>query len=192
MRKLLLLVVILLFISSCKDKKNQQENSLKELQKQALELRKNQIDFFINATPKYFTAKTLNGKLFNSQDYKNKNLVILIYDKSYLRKSESYDMTKELNDIYNSYKNKIKFIGIIEGYVENQNELDEYLKNSGIIFEQIDNTKSQNKPQVLDYNIFCNPAKILINSNGKVIHSSCGGGESRELIQKLDIIKNVH
>lgn len=101
-------------------------------------------------------------------------------------------MTKEQNDIYNSYKNKIKFIGIIEGYVENQNELDEYLKNSGIIFEQIDNTKSQNKPQVLDYNIFCNPAKILINSNRKVIHSSCGGGESRELIQKLDSIKNVH
>ena len=190
MKKLLLLLAILPFMISCQDKKEQQENNLKKLQEEAKELKKNQIDFFMDAIPKYFSATTVDGKLFNSQDFKNKNLVVFIYDKSYLKKSETYDMTKELNEIYISYKNKIKFIGIIEGYVENQKELNEYLKNSKILFEQIDNTKSQSKPKILNYNMYCSPAKILISSSGKVIHSSCGGGNSYELIQKLDSIKN--
>lgn len=191
MNKILTVLAILPFIISCQNKKEQEEADLKELQKQAQELRKNQIDFFMNATPKYFSAKTVNGKLFNSQDFKNKNLVVFIYDKSYLKKSDTYDMTKELNEIYSSYKDKIKFVGIIEGYVENQNELNEYLKKSKILFEQIDNTKSQDKSEILNYNMYCSPAKILINSSGKVIHSSCGGGNSYELIQKLDSIKSI-
>ncbi|WP_406843689.1 peroxiredoxin family protein [Flavobacterium soyae] len=190
MNKILLLLAILPFLISCQNKKEQKDNNLEKLQKQVQELMKNQIDFFMNGTPKYFSAKTINGKLFNSQDFKNKNLVVFIYDKSYLKKSDTYDMTKELNEIYNSYKDKIKFVGIIEGYVENQNELNEYLKKSKILFEQIDNTKSHDKPEILNYNMYCSPAKILINSNGKVIHSSCGGGNSYELIQKLDSIKN--
>ena len=42
------------------------------------------------------------------QDFKNKNLVVFIYDKSYLKKSETYDMTKELNEMEKSVKiNKI-------------------------------------------------------------------------------------
>ncbi|WP_017496454.1 hypothetical protein [Flavobacterium sp. WG21] len=190
MNRILALLAILPFLISCQNKKEQEENNLKELQKQAQELRKNQIDFFMNATPKHFSAKTLSGKLFNSQYFKNKNLVVFIYDKSYLKMSDTYDMTKELNEIYKAYKSKIEFVGIIEGYVENQNELNEYLKNSKILFEQIDNTKSKNKPEILNYNMYCSPAKILINSNGKVIHSFCGGGNSYELIQKLERIKN--
>ncbi|WP_417941528.1 peroxiredoxin family protein [Flavobacterium sp. RS13.1] len=190
MNKILALFAILLLLISCQNRKEQEENNLKRLQKQAQELMKNQIDFFMNATPKYFSAETLSGKRFNSQDFKNKNLVVFIYDKSYLKKSDTYDMTKELNEIYNAYKDKIEFIGIIEGYVENQNELDEYLKKSKILFEQIDNTISQDKPEILNYNMYCSPAKILIDPSGKVIHSSCGGGNSYELIQKLESIKN--
>lgn len=191
--KKLLLFVALFVLAACqnKEKEKQKENEIKELQKQALEIKKNQIDFFINAKPKYFSAKTLDGKTFNSADHKGKNLLILIYDKSYLRKRESYDMVQELNELYHSYNDKIKCIGMIEGYVENQNELDGYMKSSGILFDQIDNTKSQNKPEILNHNLFCSPAKILIDTNGKVIHSSCGGGESNELIQKLDRIKKL-
>jgi cytochrome oxidase Cu insertion factor (SCO1/SenC/PrrC family) len=115
---------------------------------------------------------------------------VFIYDKSYLKKSETYDMAKELNEIYSSHKDKVQFIGIIEGYVENENELKKYLNTSKIVFEQIDNTKSQNKPEILNYNMFCSPSKILINRKGKVIYSSCGGGDSDKLTQKLDSIKN--
>ena len=189
MKKLLQLLVILSFIISCQNK-SQEQSDLKELQKQAQEFRKKQIDFFINATPKYFSAKTLDGKLFNSKNYKGKNLLVFIYDKSYLKKSETYDMAKELNEIYSSHKDKVQFIGIIEGYVENENELKKYLNTSKIVFEQIDNTKSQNKPEILNYNMFCSPSKILINRKGKVIYSSCGGGDSDKLTQKLDSIKN--
>ena len=64
---------------SCQDKKEQQqENNLKNLQEEAKELKKNQIDFFMDAIPKYFSATTVDGKLFNSQDFKNKNLVVFM------------------------------------------------------------------------------------------------------------------
>lgn len=107
MNKILVLLTILSCMISCQNKEKQEENNLKELQKQAQELMKNQIDFFRNATPKYFSATTINGKLFNSQDLKNKNFVVFIYDKSYLKKSDTYDMTKELNEIYIKTKSSL-------------------------------------------------------------------------------------
>ena len=212
MKKILLLFAILLLNISCQNKKENQENNSSEVRKENKKLvnkkketneynlteihRENQklmnskIDFSLDAKPEYFAAKTIDGNLFTTQDFKNKNIVIFIYDKSYLKKSETYDMTEEFNIIYYSYKDKIKFLGIIEGYDKNENELHEYIKNSQISFEQIDNTETQNKSKILDYKMFCSPAKILIDTNGKVIHSSCGGGNSNELVQKLDSIKN--
>ena len=64
--KKLLILAILPFMISCQDKKEQQENNLKKLQEEAKELKKSQIDFFMNAIPKYFSATTVDGKLFNS------------------------------------------------------------------------------------------------------------------------------
>ncbi|EJL72489.1 peroxiredoxin family protein [Chryseobacterium populi] len=190
MKKFSVLLIILSMLS-CESKKEKEEKFLKDFQEQAKEIRKNQIDLFLNATPKYFSAKTIQGKTFNSQEYKGKNLVILIYDKSYLKKSESYDMAEEYNTLYNEFKNNAEFIGIVEGFIENEKELKDYLSHSTVLFDQIDNTKSYGKSEKLNYNIFCSPAKIVIDVNGKVIYSSCGGGNITEITQKLDSIKTA-
>jgi peroxiredoxin len=188
MKKILSLFIIL-SILSCESKEEKKEKFLKDFQEQAKEMKKNQIDLFLHAKPKYFSAKTINGTTFNSQNYKGKNLVIFIYDKSYLKKSDTYDMPEEFNALYKEFKNNADFIGIVEGFIENEKELKDFLNQSNILFEQIDNTKSYDKSEKLNYNIFCSPAKILIDINGKVIHSSCGGGNSAEITQKLDSIK---
>lgn len=190
MKKILALFVIL-SILSCESEKEKKERIFKEFQKEAKELKKNQIDFFLNAKPKYFSAKTINGSVFNSQNYKGKNLVIFVYDKSYLKKSASYDMPEEFNALYKEFKNEANFIGIVEGFIENEKELKDYLSQSDILFEQIDNTKSYSKSEKLNYNLFCSPAKILIDINGKVIHSSCGGGNNSEIERKLDSIRSA-
>jgi hypothetical protein len=188
MKKILALLTIV-SILSCESKEEKKQKFLKDFQEQAKEMKKNQIDLFLDAKPKYFSAKTIKGTPFNSGNYKGKNLVIFIYDKSYLRKSESYDMSEEYNALYKEFKNNAAFIGIIEGFIENEKELKDYLNQSNILFEQIDNTKSYDKSEKLNYNIFCGPAKILIDINGKVIHSSCGGGNSTEITRKLDSIR---
>ncbi|SDQ80312.1 Alkyl hydroperoxide reductase subunit AhpC (peroxiredoxin) [Chryseobacterium soldanellicola] len=180
---------IILSILSCESKEQKKEKFLKDIQEQAKEMKKNQIDLFLDAKPKYFSAKTINGTTFNSQNYKGKNLVIFIYDKSYLKKSDTYDMPEEFNSLYKEFKNNVGFIGIVEGFIENEKELKDHLNQSNILFEQIDNTKSYDKSEKLNYNIFCSPAKILIDINGKVIHSSCGGGNTTEISRKLDSIK---
>jgi peroxiredoxin len=188
MKKILALFIIL-SILSCESKEEKKEKFLKDFREQAKEMKKNQIDLFLHAKPKYFSAKTINGTSFNSQNYKGKNLVIFIYDKSYLKKSESYDMVEECNTLYKEFKDNAEFIGIVEGFIENEKELKDDLNQANILFDQIDNTKSYDKSEKLNYNIFCSPAKILIDVNGKVIHSSCGGGNITEISRKLDSIK---
>lgn len=97
----------------------------------------------------------------------------------------------DFNSLFTGYKDHVGFIGILEGLEENNKELQQILKDTNFQFDQIDNTKSPNKQEQLKYNIYCTPAKILINSNGKVIHLSCGGATDEELIRKLDSIKNT-
>lgn len=182
--------VSLLFIwtlGACQ--KENKGNTLADFQQEAAEIRKKQINFNLNAIPKDFSATTLSGKIFNSKDFKDKNLIIFIYPKSYFTKTDSYDLATELNDIYTKYNNKASFIGIIEGNIENNQELTNALKKSRIQFDQIDNTQSLDKSSQISYNTFCYPAKILINREGKVIHSSCGGGSNEALINKLDSIQ---
>ncbi|WP_223559135.1 peroxiredoxin family protein [Chryseobacterium lathyri] len=189
--KHILALFIISSILSCESKEQKKERILKEFEKEAKELQKNQIDFSLNARPRYFSAKTTNGTVFNSQNYKDKNLVVFIYDKSYLKKSESYDMAEEFNTLYTKYKNDAYFIGIVEGFIEDEKELKDYLSHSQVLFEQIDNTKSYSKSEKLNYNLFCSPAKVLIGTNGKVIHSSCGGGNNMMIEQKLDSIRAI-
>lgn len=186
MKRLLLLFILPIMIS-CENKKTQDDKDLKtDLQVMSEEFNKNKIDLTLNAIPKYFSAQTVGGKPFNSEDYKGKDLVIFIYDKSYLKKSDTYDMAAELNEIYNSHKDKVRFIGIIEGFVDNDAELQDYIKSSKLEFDQIDNTVSTDKEEKLIHNISCTPAKILIDKTGKVIASSCGGKSSVELLSKLE------
>jgi len=185
--KQLLLLFTLFFMVSCEDKKSPEKKDLKtELQTMSEKFKQNQIDLQLNATPKYFSAKTISGKQFNSEDYKGKNLVILVYDNSYLKKSDTYDLSEEFNKIYNSYKDKVLFIGIIEGFTDSEAELQKSVKESKILFDQIDNTISTNQEEKIIHNISCDPAKIVIDQSGKVILSSCGGKNSSDLISILE------
>jgi len=152
--KYILSLFLLLSVLSCENKEEKKQRVFKQFEEEAKALKKNQIDLFINATPKYFSAKTIDGQVFNSQDYKGKNLVIFIYDKSYLKKSESYDMAEEFNALYTKFKNEAYFIGIIEGFIENDQQLKDYISNSNVQFAQIDNTKSYDKSEKLNYNLF--------------------------------------
>lgn len=186
-------LLFLFFAVSCNNKKNSDdEDFLKSFEKESKEYQKNVINFDLNATPKDFSARTVNGKTFNSKEYAGKNTVIFIYNVSYLEKSESYNMSQELNEIYSSFKDDAHFIGIVEGFVVNEKDFKRNLKNSNLLFEQIDNTISESKSKELFYNIVCTPAKILIDKKGKVIASSCGGGNSEALVYKLDSIKNAN
>ena len=110
-RYLGLLSIFIWTLSACQ--KDNKENNLADFQKEAAEIRKKQINFDLNATPKYFSAKTLRGTTFNSKDFEGKNLMLFIYPKSYLTKSDSYDMPTELNDIYNQYKTKWTLLGLL-------------------------------------------------------------------------------
>ncbi|MBC9795393.1 redoxin domain-containing protein [Sinomicrobium weinanense] len=148
-----------------------------------------QIKLFLNEKPKSFKAKTIKGNEFNSKNNAGNYWVIFIYDKGYLKPSESYDMASELNYTYKKFKGKISFIGIIEGLIESENELDALLHQSDIQFNQIDNTRSWSfeKEEQLNYNMYCSPAKIIIDPEGKVIFSMCGG-HTETINYKLDSI----
>lgn len=191
MKKLLLFLCIAL-LSACQSKKEESTNA-EGLKKMREEWLKNRLDFFQAAKPQYFSAKTINGQPFNSKDYQGKNLLIFIYSKTFLKKdpNASYNMVDDFNGIYTHYKDNVGVIGILEGLVETDKELQQIFHDASFTFEQIDNTQSPSKQEQLKYNIYCTPAKILIDSNGKVIHSSCGGATDEELIRKLDSIKGA-
>lgn len=188
--KKLLLLFIALSLSACKEKK--EATTAKNIDKIREEWKKNRLDFFIGATPLPFSAKTMNGHQFNSSDYKGKNLVIFIYSKKSLERNPnlSYNMTDDLNRLFTEYKDQAGFIRILEGLEDDKAIYEKALKDAGNIqFEQIDNTKSPQRQEQIKYNTFCTPARILINSNGKVVHSNCGGATDQELMRKLDSIK---
>ncbi|AZB17346.1 AhpC/TSA family protein [Chryseobacterium indologenes] len=189
MKKILLFLSFSLLAISCHNKK--EESSANKIDAMRKEWLKNRLDFFSGATPAYFSAKTIDGKTFNSKDFKGKNLMIFIYSKTFLKKDPqaSYNMPDDCNGLYTSYKDNVGFIGILEGMIDREKDLQPILKDDLFEFDQIDNTKSPHKQEHLKYNIYCTPAKILIDSRGKVIHSSCGGAADEELIRKLDSIK---
>lgn len=191
MKNIVLILSLVSLLTSCQDKKSIEENNLIEIQAQSKEYLKNRIDFFQDATPKYFSAQTISGKKFSSEDFKGKNLVIFIYDETFLKKREtsSYDMQDDFNTLYVNYKDNVNFIGILQGFLESEQDLEHILKDVHFKFDQIDNTESYNKEKKIKYNIFCTPAKILIDVCGKINISSCGGAVNDELIRKLDSIK---
>lgn len=96
MKKIFLLFGILLLNISCQNKKENQENDSSEVRKENKKIvnkknetneynlteihRENQklmnskIDFSLDAKPEYFAAKTIDGNLFTTQDFKIKIL----------------------------------------------------------------------------------------------------------------------
>lgn len=147
--------------------------------------KKANVDLLMGSTPEEFSAKTTDGKTFISKTNKGKFWVIFMYENSYLTKSESYDMMAELNETHKLFGDKIEMIGIANGFSDDEAALQKQFKAAKFSFPQIDNTEGPNKEKQLNDNVFCTPAKILIDPNGKVIYNGCGG-HSDALNLKLD------
>lgn len=173
-------------MSACSQTPKQKEKTLAE---ELAEIRANQVDFSQDATPKEFSAKTTDGTTFNSKDNKGKFWVLFVYDKSYLTKSESYDIVAELNNTYKLYGAKIPMIGMANGLCENEEELKAKFATAKFSFAQIDNTKSPSKESKVKDNVFCTPAKIIIDPNGKVVYNGCGGKTEKFDLMLADLIK---
>lgn len=157
----------------------------KTLAAELAEIRAKQIDFFKNATPKAFSATAMDGSTINSKDYKGKYWVLFAYNNSYLTKIESYDMVAELKNTHQLYGEKIPMVAIIDGFCDNDAQLKKQVDSANFSFPQIDNTQAPNKNKKVEHNIFCTPAKIIIDPNGKVIYNGCGGNtETFDLMLK--------
>ncbi|MFC3561426.1 peroxiredoxin family protein [Pedobacter jamesrossensis] len=157
----------------------------KTMKEQLAELNKSKIDLLMGATPKDFSTKTIDGTLFNSKDYKGKYWAIFVYDKNSLTKTESYDMVAELKQTHQLFGDKIPMIGIANGFSDDENALKAMFASAKFDFKQIDNTQGPAKESKVNDNVFCTPAKILIDPNGKVVYNGCGG-KTETFNYKLD------
>lgn len=156
-----------------------------ERSKQFIAANKADIDFNIGSSPKYFSAKTVDGSKFSSEVNKGKYWIVFVYPIDHLKKSENYDMVAELNETYQRFGNKFPIIGIAEGFSEDEQETQKLFKESKLRFKQIDNTEGVNKEIKLKENVVCTPAKILIGPDGKVILNGCGG-KTKSLDDELE------
>ncbi|WP_313215162.1 redoxin domain-containing protein [Soonwooa sp.] len=182
MKKLLLLSLIFPFAFSCQKKEEPDIERTKEL----IEYRKKLITLEPEQRLKYFSATTISGKTFNTKDYLGKTLVIIVYTKSYLQKSDTYNMPEEVNRVYEATKDKANFIGILEDHDNDQKALHQKMKNSEILFDQIDNTQSTEKQSQILFGSFCYPLKTVIDKNGKIVYSKCGGHGEENLIEAIN------
>ena len=178
MKKLSIFISFFCLISCLKKGNDKEQNIIKSIA---------DINFDKGVTPK-FTAHTINKGLFNSKDLKGKNVVLVVN-----RVDQEGHMAEDFNALVKKFKDKnVDFILIIDGDLESENKIENIINlyDSTTIF--IDNRKVEfsNNPQV-NYTIYCWPAKILMDKEGKVIYSSCGGyGFSDEYEYKLDSLVN--
>ena len=171
--------------------------SCKQQPKQSVDAKEQEIpskiDFNMDATPVCFSAKTIDGKVFNSEEHKDEYWIVFIYDKHHFAKNEefAFDILSDFNTVFETFKDKFRFVGIIEGFVETDNELDSLINSRELLpFPQIDNTKSYDKQEKINHNVFCTPAKIVIAPNGKVIYNGCGGTSTSDITDILENIEN--
>ena len=179
MKKTIIPSLLLMILMACNAKP--QEDKMKEL----IAANKADVDFDLGSTPANFSAKTIDGKAFNSVDNKGKYWVVFVYPTNYLTKSESYDMEAELNETHKLFGDKFPMIGIVTGLSDDEKATKKLFDASKIEFKQIDNTEGPDKEKSIKENIFCTPAKIIINPEGKVIYNGCGG-KTKTLDYKLD------
>jgi len=179
MKKTALLSLLVIILFGCTGK-SQEEQS-----KTMTTVSKPTVDLAQGSKPINFSAKTTDGSTFNSAANKGKYWVIFVYDKSYLSKSESYDMVTELSETYKKFGGKIPMVGIANGFSDDENAIKKLFANANFGFKQIDNTQGPEKEQKVNDNVFCTPAKILIDPTGKVVYNGCGG-KTETFDYKLD------
>ena len=146
---------------------------------------KSKIDLLEGATPAEFSVKTTDGSSFNSKENKGKYWVLFVYDSGSIPKTETYDLAAELNKTHQLFGDKIPMVGLINGFSDDEPALQKLIAAAKFSFKQIDNTEGPNKEKPLNDNVFCTPAKILIDPNGKVIYNGCGG-KTKTFDDKLD------
>ena len=169
---ILIFAVLVLLFTACNSTSATKKKDMEE--KQAT-YSKAKIDLLEGATPGEFSAKTTDGSTFNSKDNKGKYWVVFVYDSGSIAKTETYDLAAELNKTYQLFGNKIPMVGLVNGFSDDEPALQKLFAEAKFSFKQIDNTEGPNKEKPLDDNVFCTPAKILIDPNGKVIYNGCGG-----------------
>ena len=182
MRKtnILILAVLALIISACSS--TPKEETLEE---KLAAYNKSKIDLLMGATPDEFSVKTTDGSVFNSKDNKGKYWVLFVYDRGSIARGETYDMVDELNKTHQLFGDKILMIGMANGFSDDEPALQKLFAEAKFSFKQIDNTEGPNKEKPLNDNVFCTPAKILIDPNGKVVYNGCGG-KTQTFDYKLD------
>ncbi|WP_316807897.1 hypothetical protein [Pedobacter agri] len=173
MKKLTLLSLMIIALFGCDGES--QEKIKNEEMKEVVIADKTAIDLLLGDSPKDFSVKTADGSLFKSADNKGKYWVIFVYQNSYLKKSDSYDLVAELNATHQKFGKHFPMIGIVNGFSDDAAAMTKSIIEAKFNFQQIDNTQGPEKDQVINENVYCTPAKILINPEGKVVYNACGG-----------------
>jgi len=183
MKKIAIFSLLIIILFGCTGKS--QDEKTKEMATES----KPSVDLLQGSTPIDFTAEATDGSTFNSADNKGKYWAIFVYDRSYLTKSESYDMVAELNETYKKFGSKIPMLGIANGFSDDEKAIKALFAKAKFSFKQIDNTRGPEKDERINDNVFCTPAKILIDPTGKVVYNGCGG-KTESFNYKLDSLIN--
>ena len=173
MKKFITLSLLLITLFGCNGES--QEKTKEEKMKEIIAANKADVDLLMGSTPKEFSAKTVDGSLFKSSENKGKYWIIFVYQNSYLKKSESYDLVAELNATHQKYGSQFPMIGIVNGFSDDPAKMTKSITEAKFNFKQIDNTQGPEKEEEVNENVYCTPAKILIDPAGKVIYNGCGG-----------------
>lgn len=81
----------------------------------------------------------------------------------------------ELNATHQKYGSQFPMIGIVNGFSDDPAKMTKSITEAKFNFKQIDNTQGPEKEEAVNENVYCTPAKILIDPAGKVIYNGCGG-----------------
>ena len=172
-KKIVTLSLMLITLFGCNGES--QEQTKEEKMKEIIAANKADVDLLLGSSPKEFSAKTVDGSLFKSGENKGKYWIIFVYQNSYLKKSESYDLVAELNATHQKYGSQFPMIGIVNGFSDDAAAMTTSITKAKFNFKQIDNTTGPGKEQAINENVYCTPAKILIDPAGKVVYNGCGG-----------------
>ena len=80
-------------------------------------------------------------------------------------------------------------LGIANGFSDDEKAIKALFAKANLSFKQIDNTRGPEKDERINDNVFCTPAKILIDPTGKVVYNGCGG-KTETFNYKLDSLIN--
>lgn len=166
--------LLLLFCLACNNGSKEGLNEAKG--KDAMVQNQSDIDLLQGSSPKAFAVEAMDGKLYQSAENKGKFWVIYIYDNADLAAKKSGSTVKDIKELHEQFGNKVPMLGIVNGFNDDDQLLKDLFATAHLPFPHIDNTEGPHKIAPIKDNVFCTPASILINPEGKVIYNGCGSG----------------